>query len=135
MPASCPGLRAVSSLAYAGGMTGDAQTAIAEGLQALAARDHLRAADLLRSAASEPGADFPWLALGNAELALGRHDAAEAAIERRLEEAPREVVALLLKGFLREQAGDARGATSLLPALRRRRCRSRPPASPGRRSR
>lgn len=93
-------------------MTDDRAATIAEGLRALAARDHARAADLLRAAASEPGADFPWLALGNAELALGRHDAAEAAIERRLEQAPREVVALLLKGFLREQAGDARGATS-----------------------
>ncbi len=93
-------------------MTGDRATTIADALQALAARDHARAAELLREAAGTPDADFPWLALGNAELALGNLDAAEAAIERRLELAPREVGALLLKGYLREQAGDARAATS-----------------------
>lgn len=71
-----------------------------------------RAADLLRQAAINPPDDFPWLALANAELALGQGGAAEAAIDRQLARASRDVGALLLKGLLRERAGDARAATS-----------------------
>ena len=112
MAASCPGLREQSSLAYAAGMSA-AETTIAEGLAALAARDMPRAAALLREAAI--GAErtaMPWLALANAEMALGDNDAAEAALDTQLELTPREVGALLLKGLLRERAGDARAAVS-----------------------
>ena len=94
-------------------MSNDPRAAIAAGLQALAARDMPRAAALLREAAAVvPAADMPWVALANAELALGQRDAAEAALDRQLELAPREVGALLLKARLREQAGDARAAST-----------------------
>lgn len=83
------------------------------GLVALRARDFGRAASLLGEAARfEPGNPVVWPALANAEMALGRLDAAEAAIDRRLEQAPRDIGAVLLKGYLREQAGDARSASS-----------------------
>ena len=72
-----------------------------------------RAAELLRGAArSVAAADMPWVALANAELALGQPDAAEKAIDRQLERAIRDVGALLLKGLLRERADDARAAVS-----------------------
>lgn len=94
-------------------MSTDSRSVIAQGMQALAARDMARAAALLRPLAEgEPPADFPWLALANAELALGQNDAAEAALDRRLQQASRDTGALLLKGLLRERAGDARAATS-----------------------
>ncbi len=94
-------------------MTSDYRQAIAQGIQALQARDHERAAELLRTAATAaPAADMAWVPLANAELALGNRDAAEAAIEQQLLVKPREVGALLLKAFLREQAGDARAASS-----------------------
>lgn len=90
-------------------MSNDPRAAIAAGMQALAARDMPRAAALLREAAElAPAAEVPWVALANAELALGQRDAAEAALDRQLELAPREVGALLLKARLREQTGDAR---------------------------
>lgn len=96
-----------------GAVTGDTRTIIAQGMQALAARHMARAAELLRQvAAGSPPDDFPWLALANAELALGQSDAAEAAIDRQLARVSRDVGALLLKGLLRERAGDARAATS-----------------------
>lgn len=86
---------------------------IEAGLAALAARDPARAASLLRAAAAAaPGAGMPWIALANAELALGENDAAEAALDRQLELTPREVGALLLKGLLRERAGDLRAGSS-----------------------
>ncbi|MCZ8320535.1 MAG: aspartyl/asparaginyl beta-hydroxylase domain-containing protein [Novosphingobium sp.] len=94
-------------------MSSERSATIAQGMQALAARHMVRAAELLREAAAgDPPEDFPWLGLANAELALGRNDAAEAAVDRQLDRAIRDVGALLLKGLLREQAGDARAATS-----------------------
>jgi hypothetical protein len=45
-------------------------------------------------------------------MALGYNDAAEAAIERQLELAPRDIGALLVKGLLRERSSDARAASS-----------------------
>lgn len=94
-------------------MSSENRTIIAQGMQALAARHMARAAELLRQVADgSPPDDFPWMALANAELALGKNDAAEAAIDRQLSGAARDVGALLLKGLLRERAGDARAATS-----------------------
>jgi hypothetical protein len=94
-------------------MSNDYRAAIREGLAALAARDMARAAELLRAAAQvAPATEFPWPALANAELALKHNDAAEAALDRQLELLPRDVGALLHKGWLREQAGDARAASS-----------------------
>ncbi len=94
-------------------MSNDYREAIRDGLAALTARDMPRAAELLRDAAgSAPVNQFPWIALANAELALKHNDAAEAALDRQLELAPRDVGALLHKGWLREQAGDARAASS-----------------------
>ena len=72
-------------------MSNDPRAAIAAGMQALAARDMPRAAALLREAAElAPAAEVPWVALANAELALGQRDAAEAALDRQLELAPRD---------------------------------------------
>ncbi len=94
-------------------MNSEIRTIITQGMQALAARDVARAAELLRQVASaSPPEDFPWMALANAELALGQADAAEVAIDRQLVRDKRDVGALLLKGLLRERAGDARAATS-----------------------
>lgn len=98
-------------------MSNDPRQLLADGLAALSARDPARAAPLLREASlALPAGEMPWLALGNAELALGERDAAEAAIERQLVLAARDVGALLLKGMLREQAGDARAASSFYQA-------------------
>lgn len=94
-------------------MSGALRETIEAGLAALAARDPARAAPLLReAAAAAPTAEMPWIALANAEMALGENDAAEAALDRQLELTPREVGALLLKGLLRERAGDPRAASS-----------------------
>lgn len=98
-------------------MTSDYRQAIAQGQQALQARDHARAAELLRdAAASAPAQDMAWVPLANAELALGRNDAAEVAIDAELLLRPRAVGALLLKGYLREAASDARAASSFYRA-------------------
>ncbi|WP_254049884.1 aspartyl/asparaginyl beta-hydroxylase domain-containing protein [Novosphingobium sp. TH158] len=94
----------------------DAHRAISEGLAALQARDPARAAALLRDAAASAGEDFPWMALGNAELALGNLDAAETAIDRELKRDTRDVGALLVKGHLRERLGDPRAASSFYQA-------------------
>ncbi|WP_176399754.1 aspartyl/asparaginyl beta-hydroxylase domain-containing protein [Novosphingobium sp. B 225] len=94
-------------------MTSDYRQAITQAMQALQARDHQRAAELLRAAATTaPLAEMAWVPLANAELALGQNDAAEAAIDQQLLLKPREVGALLLKAYLREQARDARAASS-----------------------
>ncbi|MBC2670060.1 aspartyl/asparaginyl beta-hydroxylase domain-containing protein [Novosphingobium piscinae] len=95
----------------------DPQQAIRAGLAALQAGDAARAAPLLREAAGALPADqVPWLALGNAEFMLGRNDAAEAAIDRQLALAMRDVGALLFKGLLRERGGDTRAASSFFQA-------------------
>lgn len=94
-------------------MSGALRETIEAGLAALAARDPARAAPLLReAAAAAPTAEMPWIALANAEMALGANDAAEAALDCQLELTPREVGALLLKGLLRERANDPRAASS-----------------------
>lgn len=94
-------------------MSNDPHEHIRAGLAALSEGRHADAAGLLRDAAQAlPPVDAPWMALGNAELALGNREAAEAAIDQRLLVASRDVGALLLKGLLREQAGDARAANS-----------------------
>ena len=98
-------------------MSDDPQSALSQGLAALAARDMARAVALLREAATAlPRAEMNWVALGNAELALGNRDEAELALEAQLELMPRDVGALLLKGLLREQAGDPRAAVSFFRA-------------------
>lgn len=98
-------------------MTAGYQAEIEQGLAALSARDPARAAELLRAASlAAPKAEMAWLALGNAELALGNRDAAEAALDHQLELAPRDAGALLLKAWLREQADDARAAVSFYRA-------------------
>lgn len=51
-----------------------------------------------------------------AALAAGDLPVAEAALDRRLEAASRDVGALLLKGMLRERAGDLRAAVSFYQA-------------------
>jgi hypothetical protein len=56
------------------------------------------------------------LVQAQASLAAGDLPAAEAAIDRRLEMAFRDVGALLLKGLLRERAGDLRAATTFYTA-------------------
>lgn len=93
--------------------TASPDTLIAEGLSALRARDAARAAVLLREASTAVPADrMPWPALAQAELALGNHAAAEAALDRQLAGAPRDVGALLAKGQLRQRARDDRAAVS-----------------------
>jgi len=93
--------------------TGPAANLIAEGLAALRARDVARAAQALRGASLAVEAErMPWPALAQAELALGNHAAAEAALERQLQLFPRDVGALLAKGQLRQRARDDRAAVS-----------------------
>ena len=100
-------------------MSNDFRETIRDGIAALTARDMRRAATLLRAAAEvAPVAEFPWPALAHAELALGQNDAAEAALDRQLELAPRDVGALLHKGWLREQSGDSRAASSFYQTAR-----------------
>ena len=77
-------------------MTSDPRATLAAGLQALQQRDPARAASLLREAASAlPREAMNWVALSNAEMALGNRDAAEAALDRQLELAPRDIGTLL----------------------------------------
>ncbi len=98
-------------------MTSDPRATLAAGLQALQQRDPARAASLLREAASAlPREAMNWVALSNAEMALGNRDAAEAALDRQLELAPRDIGTLLMKGLIREQAGDPRAASSFYQA-------------------
>ncbi len=86
---------------------------ITEALAALRARNPARAAELLREASGAIAAErMPWPALAQAELALGNHANAEAALDRQLELAPRDVGALLAKGQLRQRARDDRAAVS-----------------------
>lgn len=81
------------------------------------ARDPARAAVLLRDASQGvPEPEFPWMALGNAELALNNIEAAEAALDRQLRQTSRDIGALLVKGHLRERQGDSRGASSFYQA-------------------
>ncbi|WP_298199526.1 aspartyl/asparaginyl beta-hydroxylase domain-containing protein [Novosphingobium sp.] len=95
----------------------DPQQVIRAGIAALQAGDPARGAALLSDAAAVlPPEQMPWLALGNAQLALGRNDAAEAAIDRALLVDGRDVGALLFKGLLRERGGDARAAASFFQA-------------------
>ncbi len=85
---------------------------IDEGLAALRNRDFARAATLLAEGAQADPERTPWAALAQAELALGRLDAAEQALDRQLARQARDVGALLVKGQLRDRFGDARGAVS-----------------------
>lgn len=98
-------------------MSNPFQATIEQGLAALQARDMDRAAALLREVAQNaPAEGVPWIALSQAEMALGHNDAAEAALERELELDARAIGALLLKGLMREKAGDARAASSFYQA-------------------
>ncbi len=90
----------------------DPASALAEGLAALQRRDFAGAVSALREAAAAAPEAMEWHALAQAELGLGRNDAAEDALDRQLETAPRDIGALLMKGLLRERGGDARAATS-----------------------
>ena len=100
-------------------MSNDYRATIQAGLAALQARDMARAAALLREAAAvAPAEAFPWVALANAEQTLGNNEAAEAALDQQLILNARDVGALLLRGHLREQAGDARAATTYYQAAR-----------------
>lgn len=93
--------------------TASPESLISEGLAALRARNPARAAELLREASDVMvPARVPWPALAQAELALGNHAAAEAALDRQLALTPRDVGALLAKGQLRQRARDDRGAVS-----------------------
>jgi aspartyl/asparaginyl beta-hydroxylase (cupin superfamily) len=100
-------------------MSNGYRTAIQAGLAALQARDPARAAAQLRAAANvAPAGEMPWIALANAEQALGNLDAAESALDQQLLLSPRDVGALLMKGFLRERSGDDRAAVSFYQAAR-----------------
>lgn len=99
-------------------MESEAQRLIAEGMAALEAHNPARAAPLLREAARAlPAAEMPWLALANAEMALGEFDAAEAAIDRQLELDIRDIGALFMRGLLNERRGDHRAATNCYQAM------------------
>lgn len=98
-------------------MTSDPAALLSAGIEALRQRDPARASALLREAAiGLPRAAMNWTALSNAEMATGNRDAAELALETQLELAPRDLGALLMKALLREQAGDARAASSFYRA-------------------
>lgn len=89
------------------------ESLVTEGMAALRARESERAASLLREAGRVLPADrMPWPALAQAELALGNHTAAEAALDQQLALTARDVGALLAKGQLRQRARDDRAAVS-----------------------
>ena len=93
------------------------QQTIDAALDALAHRNPALAAQLLNAVAGHvPDAQMPWLALANAEMALGRLDAAEAAMDRHLALQHRDIGGLLMKGLLRERRGDTRAASSFYTA-------------------
>lgn len=93
--------------------TASPENLINEGLAALRARNPLRAAELLRAASGAMTPErMPWPALAQAELALGNHVAAEAALDNQLVLTPRDVGALLAKGQLRQRVRDDRAAVS-----------------------
>ena len=90
---------------------------VQQGLSALQAGDHAKAAVLLTEAArAVPVQEMPWLALGRAELALGHLDAASAAVSQQLQLDGRNVTALLLMGVVGERQGDSRAASSFYQA-------------------
>lgn len=107
-------------LAYVHHVTdSDLRQAVESGLAALRANDPATAAAILRPLADSAPADrFPWTALANAEILLGDHAAAAAVLDRRLAQAPRDVGALVQRGWLHEQAGHARAAVSFYQAAR-----------------
>ena len=93
------------------------QQIIDAALDALAHRNPALAAQLLNAVAGHvPDVQMPWLALANAEMALGRLDAAEAAMDRHLALQHRDIGGLLMKGLLRERRGDTRAASSFYTA-------------------
>lgn len=95
----------------------DSSAIIQQALHALRANDPERASGLLRPLMDVvPGERFPWTALANAEIMLGRRDAAAAVLDARLQGAPRDIAALLQRGWLHEQAGAARAAVSFYRA-------------------
>ncbi len=96
-----------------GSLKSDASSLLVQGLAALKARDHARAAVLLGEAATGLAADkMAWVALASAEQGRGDLAAAEAALDSQLVQHKRDVGALLFKAQLRERAGDERAATS-----------------------
>lgn len=98
---------------------GDTRGKIADALNALRARDAGVAASLLRSLVDRMPADqFPWTALANAEIMLGDLPAAAAVLDRCLSHSPRDIAALLQRGWLHERAGDVRAAVSFYQAAR-----------------
>lgn len=62
------------------------------------------------------GAEVPWLLVGQLEQALGDDAAADRALVRHLEDAPRDLPALLLLGGLRARRGDDRAAGTFYQA-------------------
>ena len=94
-------------------MASDASSLLVQGLAALKARDHARAAALLGEAAAGLAPDkMAWVALASAEQGRGNLAGAEAALDAQLAQHNRDVGALLFKAQLRERAGDERAATS-----------------------
>lgn len=95
----------------------DPGRAIDEALGALRARDPAKTAAILRPlAGTVPPGRFPWSALVNAEIMLGDLDAAAGTVDRRLAHAPRDIAALLQRGWLHERLGNTRAAVSFYHA-------------------
>jgi len=95
-----------------------AKNLIDRAMAALEQGNPTTAAPLLREAsAGLPAAEMPWLALANAEMALGRFEAADAAISRQLELDIRDIGALFMRGLLNERRGDPRAATQCYQAM------------------
>lgn len=109
-----------AALAYAFCVTdAEIRLAIEEGLAALRAKDPERAVAILRSLVDRaPPASVPWSALANAEIMLGNHSGAAEILDRRLEHAPRDIAALLQRGWLHEQQESPRAAVSFYTAAR-----------------
>lgn len=107
-----------STVAYVRRVNGDDSRAVIErALGALRANDPETAAKLLRPLQGRvPNEHFPWTALANAEIMLGRHQAAADIIDTRLSHAPRDIAALLQRGWLHERDGSARAAVSFYRA-------------------
>lgn len=92
---------------------------IARAMAALQARDGGAAAAILHPLIDRvPADEFPWAALANAEIMSGDHTRAAEILDRQLAFAPRDIPALLQRGWLHERDGRTRAAASFYQAAR-----------------
>ena len=97
----------------------DARAALREGSAALRQGDIMRAAQLIEGARGNlPEAEFPWQTLAELQIKQGRLREAGQSLDKILAGSPRDVKALLLRGYVLEKMGDDRAAASFYMAAR-----------------